>query len=76
VCKQGRGQHAWWMQRCGKNPVMAVRPSDIGKSGEAKALAAQPQDLWEREALLRVATRWQLIAAHKAAKQAKQAKQA
>jgi hypothetical protein len=45
------------------------------RAEEAKALAAQTQDLWEREALLRVATQWQLIAAHKAAKEAKQAKQ-
>jgi hypothetical protein len=38
------------------------------RAEEAKALAVQTQDLWEREALLRVATQWQLIAAHKAAK--------
>lgn len=38
----------------------------------AKALAAETQDPWEREAFLRVATQWQLIAAHKAAKEAKQ----
>ena len=43
------------------------------RAEEAKALAAQTQDLGEREALLRVATQWQLIAAHKAAKEAKQA---
>jgi len=39
------------------------RPAD-----EAKALAIQTQDLWERELLLKVADQWQLIAAHRAAK--------
>jgi len=39
------------------------------RAEEAKALAAQTQDLWEREAFLRVATQWQLIAAHKATKE-------
>jgi hypothetical protein len=39
---------------------------------EAKALAAQTQDFWEREVFLRIATQWQLIAAHKATKEAKQ----
>jgi hypothetical protein len=43
------------------------------RAEEAKALAAQTQDLWEREAPLRLATQWQLIAAHKAAKEAKHA---
>jgi hypothetical protein len=37
---------------------------------EAKALAAQTRDLWEREAFLRVATQWHLIAAHKEDQQA------
>jgi hypothetical protein len=41
------------------------------RSDEAKTLAAQTQDLWERETLLRIATQWQLIASHKAAKENK-----
>jgi hypothetical protein len=41
------------------------------RAEEAKALAAQTQDLWEREVLLRIATQRQLIASHKAAKEGK-----
>jgi len=40
------------------------------RADEAKTLAAQTQDLWERETLLRVATEWQLLAAHQASKAA------
>jgi hypothetical protein len=40
---------------------------------EAKILAIQTQDFWEREILLRVATQWQPLAAHKARKEANQA---
>ena len=40
------------------------------RAEEAKALAAQTRDLWEREAFLRVATQWHLIAAHKEDQQA------
>jgi hypothetical protein len=40
---------------------------------EAKALAVQTQDLWERETYVRIATQWQLLAAHKAIKVAKPA---
>jgi hypothetical protein len=43
------------------------------RAEEARALAAQTQDLWEREVLLRAVTQWQLTAAHKAAKEVKQA---
>jgi hypothetical protein len=32
------------------------------RADEAKTLAVQTQDLWERETLLRVATEWQLLA--------------
>jgi hypothetical protein len=42
------------------------------RANEAKTLAAQTQDLWERETLLRVATEWQLLAAHQASKVARQ----
>jgi hypothetical protein len=42
------------------------------RAEEAKILAARTQDVWEREALLRVAEQWQLLAAHKASKEAKQ----
>jgi hypothetical protein len=38
------------------------------RAKEAKALAAQTQDLWERELLLKIADQWQLLAAHRAAK--------
>ena len=41
------------------------------RAEEAKILAAQTQDVWEREILLRVATEWQLLAAHKASKELK-----
>ena len=39
---------------------------------EAKILAIQTQDLWERETLLHIATLWQLVAAHRASKEARQ----
>jgi hypothetical protein len=35
---------------------------------EAKALAMETQDLWEREMLFKIADQWQLLAAHRAAK--------
>jgi hypothetical protein len=41
------------------------------RADEAKTLAAQTQDLWERETLLRIATQWQLIASHRTAKENK-----
>jgi hypothetical protein len=41
------------------------------RADEAKTLAVQTQDLWERETLLRVATEWQLLAGHQASKEAK-----
>jgi hypothetical protein len=42
------------------------------RANEAKTLAAQTQDLRERETLLRVAIEWQLLAAHQASKVARQ----
>jgi hypothetical protein len=41
------------------------------RADEAKVLAARTQDLWEREAYLRIATQWQLLAGHKAVKEGK-----
>ena len=41
------------------------------RAEKAKALAAQTQDLWERETLLRIATQWQLLASHRAVKEGK-----
>jgi hypothetical protein len=38
------------------------------RAREAKALAMETQDLWERELLFKIADRWQLLAAHRAAK--------
>jgi hypothetical protein len=38
------------------------------RSKEAKALAAETQDLWERELLFKIADQWQLLSAHRAAK--------
>jgi hypothetical protein len=35
------------------------------RAEEAKRLAMQSRDVWEREILLRVATQWQLLAAHR-----------
>jgi hypothetical protein len=38
------------------------------RAKEAKVLAAETQDLWERELLFKIADQWQLLAAHRAAK--------
>ena len=38
---------------------------------EAKSMAKQAKDVWERETLLIVATQWQLLAGHKANGEAK-----
>ena len=38
------------------------------RAKEAKALAVETQDLWEREMLFKIADQWQLLAAHRAAK--------
>jgi hypothetical protein len=42
------------------------------RAAEAKSLARQSQDVWEREILLRVATQWQLLAAHRDVKDNRQ----
>lgn len=42
------------------------------RAEEAKSLAKQCQDVWEREILLRVATQWQLLAAHRDVKESRQ----
>ena len=49
---------------------MAVMTADENheRAKEAKALAVETQDLWERELLLKIADQWQLIAAHRVAK--------
>ena len=49
---------------------MAVMTADEyhERAKEAKALAVETQDLWERELLLKIADQWQLIAAHQVAK--------
>ena len=46
------------------------------RAEEAKALAAQTRDLWEREAFLRVTIQWYVVAAHKATKESKQSQAA
>jgi hypothetical protein len=38
------------------------------RAREAKRLAAETQDLWEREMLFKIADQWQLLAAHRTAK--------
>ena len=38
------------------------------RAKEAKALAIETQDLWERELLFKIAGQWQLLSAHRAAK--------
>jgi len=43
------------------------------RADEAKILATQTQDLWERETLLHIATLWQLVASHRTSKEARQA---
>jgi hypothetical protein len=49
--------------------IRIMSPDECHQRGqEAKALAAQTQDLWERELLLKIADQWQLLAAHRAAK--------
>ena len=42
------------------------------RAEEAKRLAMQSRDVWEREILLRVATQWQLLAAHRELKESNQ----
>jgi hypothetical protein len=42
------------------------------RADEAKILARQCQDVWEREILLRVATQWQILAAHRDVKESRQ----
>ena len=41
------------------------------RANEAKALAIQTQDLWERELLVRIAEQWQLVAARRAAERSR-----
>jgi hypothetical protein len=43
------------------------------RANEAKILASQTRDLWERETLLHIATLWQLVASHKESKDARRA---
>jgi hypothetical protein len=38
------------------------------RTKDAKALAVETQDLWERELLFKIAGQWQLLSAHRAAK--------
>jgi hypothetical protein len=38
------------------------------RAKEAKTLAVETQDLWERELLFKIAGQWQLLSAHRAAK--------
>jgi hypothetical protein len=38
------------------------------RAKEAKALAVETRDLWERELLFKIADQWQLVAARRAAK--------
>jgi hypothetical protein len=38
------------------------------RAKEAKALAAETRDLWEREMYFKIADQWQLLGAHMAAK--------
>jgi hypothetical protein len=38
------------------------------RAREAKALAVETRDLWERELLFKIADQWQLLAAHRAVK--------
>ena len=54
---------------------MAVMTADEyhERAKEAKALAVETQDLWERELLLKIADQWQLIAAHRVAKRSQTA---
>ena len=49
---------------------MAVMTADEyhERAKEAKTLAVETQDLWERELLLKIADQWQLIGAHRVAK--------
>ncbi len=74
--------HLYWSQRT--NPLLGpfyikelhsgMTPDECQRRAEeAKALAAQTQDLWERETYLRIATQWQLLAAHRAVKENKPA---
>jgi hypothetical protein len=42
------------------------------RADEAKVMATQTHDPWERETLLHIATLWQLVASHRASKEARQ----
>ncbi len=64
-----------------RNPEEAAQPLTIllptadtyrSRAEEAKSLARKCQDVWEREILLRVATQWQLLAAHRDVKESRQ----
>lgn len=74
--------HLYWSQRT--NPLLGLfclktlqrvmtAEECQRRAEEAKALAAQTQDLWERETLLRIATQWQPLASHRAVKEGKPA---
>ena len=67
----GVGEGSWRQATALHETAVALyRAGKFGAAAEveAKALAAQTQDLWERELLLRIADQWQLLAAHRAAK--------
>jgi hypothetical protein len=59
-----------------QGPAFAILLSTVDayryRAEEAKNLARRSRDVWEREILLRVATQWQLLAAHREVKESKQ----
>jgi hypothetical protein len=58
-----------WDLFCG-NALHSVMTADEcqRRADEAKALALETQDLWEREMLFKIADQWQLLASHRATK--------
>ena len=61
---EGSKQGSWYV-------AMLTAEECQRRADEAKTLAARTLDLWEREILLRIATQWELLAAHEASEAAK-----
>ncbi len=58
-----------WDFFCQKALKKIMSPDECQeRAKEAKALAIETQDLWERELLFKIADQWQLLGARRAAK--------
>jgi hypothetical protein len=61
----------WHLERAAFAILLPTVEGYRHRAEEAKNLAKRSQDVWEREILLRVATQWQLLAAHREVKESK-----